>query len=370
MGPGPAYCIRRGDSPVTARDAWASVPVMFPIVVALFGALLSALKPRASLVAENLALRQQLAVLRRTTPRPRLRPIDRAFWVLLSRVWSRWTDVLAIVQPATVIVWHRRGFARFWAWKSRRAGRPPLSEELVELIEQMARDNPLWSRRRIAAELAKLGHEVSKDTVAKYMPKPATRPRRPPSQTWKTFLRTHLAGTIAIDFLTVPTVTFGILYVFFVLSLKRRRVLHVNVTRPPHAAWAAQQIVEAIGADDVPARLIRDRDGIFGAVFDARVDHLGIKQVKIAPRSPWQNGYAERFVGTLRRELLDHLIVLGDRHLLRAVRDYVAYYNGDRPHMSLHRDAPIPRPVEPPARGKIVAFPRAGGLHHRYARAA
>jgi transposase InsO family protein len=299
-----------------------------------------------------------------------LRPIDRAFWVLVSRVWSRWADVLVIVRPETVVGWHRRGFAWFWAWKSRRLGRPPLTAELVLLIEQMARENPLWSRRRIASELAKLGHAVGKDTVAKYMPKPTERPRPPPSQTWKTFLHNHLTGTIAVDFLTVPTVTFGIIYIFFVLSLERRRVLHVNVTRQPHAAWAAQQIVEAIGADLVPVRLIRDRDGIFGAVFDARVDHLGIRQLKIAPRSPWQNCYAERFVGTLRRELLDHLIVVGERQLLRAVREYATYYNEDRPHMSLARDAPITRTVEPPERGKIVALPRVGGLHHRYSRAA
>src|SRR5580658_10693696 len=185
--------------------------------------------------------------------------------------------------------------------------------------------------RRIASELAKLGYAVDKDTVAKYMPKPARRPRRPPSQTWKTFLRNHLAGTIAIDFLTVPTVTFNVLYVFFVLSLERRRVLHVNVTAHPRATWTAQQIVEALDADAVPARLIRDRDGIYGAEFDARVDHLGIEQLRIAPRSPWQNGFAERWVGTLRRELLDHVIVLGERHLLRLVREYVAYYNEDRP---------------------------------------
>lgn len=167
---------------------------MFAIIEALLRALLSALQPRASLVAENLALRQQLASLLRARPRPRLRPIDRAFWILLSRTWSRWADVLAIVRPETVTAWHRRGFARFWTWKSRRVGRPPLAAEIVLLIEQMARDNPLWSRRRIANELAKLGHAVDKDTVAKYMPRPSERPRRPPSQTWKTFVRNHLGG--------------------------------------------------------------------------------------------------------------------------------------------------------------------------------
>jgi transposase InsO family protein len=340
------------------------------ILEAVVGALLAALRPRALLFAENLVLRQQLAILRRATPRPRLRPIDRAFWVIVSRLWSRWAECLAIVQPATVIGWHRRGFARWWAWKSRRVGRPPLARELVSLIEQMTLENPLWSRRRIASELAKLGYAVDKETVAKYMPKPAQRPRNPPSQTWKTFLRNHLAGTIAIDFLTVPTVTFNVLYVFFVLSLERRRVLHVNVTAHPYATWAAQQIVEAIGAELVPARLIRDRDAIFGAEFDARVNNLGVRQTRISPRSPWQNGYAERWVGTLRRELLDHVIVLGERHLLRLVRQHVAYYNSDRPHMSLGGDSPVTRDVEPPTAGKVIALPRVGGLHHRYSRAA
>jgi putative transposase len=192
-------------------------------------------RPRASLVVEILVLRQQLAVFKRDRPRPPLRPIDRGFWVVVSLAWSRWADALAIVKPATVIAWHRRGFARFWAWKSRRIGRPPLAPEIAELIVRMAGENPLWSRRWIANELAKLGHDVGKDAVAKYMPKPPRRPRHPPTQTWKAFL--HLAGTIAIDFLTVPTVTFNVLYVFFVLSLERRCVLHVNVTAHPFAAW-------------------------------------------------------------------------------------------------------------------------------------
>ena len=168
----------------------------------------------------------------------------------------------------------------------------------------------------------------------------------------------------------MPTVTFNILYVFFVLSLERRRVLHVNVTAHPYAAWAAQQIVEAIGAEIAPTRLIRDRDAIFGNEFHARVDNLGVRQIRISPRSPWQNGYAERWVGTLRRELLDHVIVVGERHLLRLVRQHVAYYNEDRPHISLDRDAPVARAVQPPSAGRVVALPRVGGLHHRYSRAA
>jgi transposase InsO family protein len=269
-----------------------------------------------------------------------------------------------------VVGWHRRGFARFWAMKSKHVGRPPISAELIALIERMTAENPLWSRRRIAGELAELGYDVSKDTIAKYMPKRNGRPGRPQSTTWTTFLRTHVAGTLAIDFLTVPTVSFNVLYVFFVLSLERRRILHVNVTAHPHAAWAAQQMVEAADFDATLSRVIRDRDGIYGKVFDARVRRLGLEQFRIAPRSPWQNGYAERFVGTLRRELLDHVIVLGERHLLALVRQHARYYNEDRPHMSLERDAPIARPVEPKACGRIVALPRVGGLHNRYSRAA
>jgi transposase InsO family protein len=342
--------------------------VVFAIVSALFGAFVDALRPRASLVVEILVLRQQLAVLKRARPRPPLRPIDRAFWVVVSRVWSRWADALAIVKPATVIGWHRRGFARFWAWKSRHVGRPPLAPEVVALIVRMARENPLWSRRRIAAELAKLGHEVGKDAVAKYMPRPAGRPPRSSSTTWGTFLRMHLAGALAIDFLVVPTVTFNVLYVFFVLSLERRRILHVNVTAHPYAAWAAQQIVEAVGPDAHVVRLIHDRDAIYGAAFDARVRNLGIEQLRTSPKSPWQNGYAERWVGTLRRELLEHVVVLGERHLLHVVRQHAAYYNEDRPHMSLDGDAPVTREVEPKELGKVVALPRVGGLHHRYVR--
>jgi putative transposase len=247
---------------------------------------LAALRPRASLVAENLALRQQLAVLRRQTSRPPLRPVDRAFWVVLSRVWSRWADVLALVKPATVIAWYRSGFARFWAYKSQRPGRPPIGREVVELIERIATENPLWSRRRIAAELAKLGHGVSKDTVARYMSTRPRRPGRPLSTTWCTFLRLHLTGALAVDFLTVPTVTLDVLYVFFVLSLQRRRILHINVTAHPHAAWTAQQVVEAAGPDMEAVRLIRDRDGIYGAAFDARVRNMGIEQLVTGPRSP------------------------------------------------------------------------------------
>jgi transposase InsO family protein len=270
-----------------------------------------------------------------------------------------------------VIGWHRRGFARFWTMKSKHLGRPPITPELITLIERIAAENPLWSRRRIAGELAKLGYLVCKDTVARYMSSRRGRPGRPPTTTWGARSSARISRAQSRStFLTVPTVSFNVLYVFFVVSLERRRILHVNVTAHPHAVWAAQQIVEAVGFDATLSRVIRDRDGIYGKVFDARVKRLGLEQFRIAPRSPWQDGYAERFVGTLRRELLDHVIVLGERHLLGLVRQHARYYNEDRPHMALDRDAPIDRPVEPKARGRVVALPRVGGLHHRYSRAA
>jgi putative transposase len=211
-----------------------------------------------------------------TAPTPAIMPPRRPRWI-----------------PHRAPPGHWRSLPHWQAQNPGRVGRPPLADEIVALIERMATENPLWSRRRIASELAKLGHEVGKDTVAKYMPKPTRCRPRPPSSSWAAFLRLHLAGTIAIDFLTVPTVTFNVLYVFFVLSLERRRVAHVNVTAHPYAEWAAQQIVEAVGPDVSFERLIRDRDGIYGGAFNARVNNLGLHQMKTAPRSPWQNGYAE-----------------------------------------------------------------------------
>jgi transposase InsO family protein len=352
-----------------ANEDLTMMLAMFELLGAVIGALRAALRSRTALVVENLALRQQLSVLRRQRPRPHLRPLDRTFWVLFSRAWSRWAEVLAIVKPATVVAWHRRGFDWYWTRRSRRVGRPPIDQEIISLIERMTHENPTWSRRRIANELAKLGYDVNGTTVAKYMPERVTPPRQP-SISWKAFVRTQLAGTIAVDFLTVHTVTFNILYAFVVLSLDRRRILHINVTAHPCASWAAQQIIESIGFDATIVRLIRDRDRIYGSAFDTRVEHIGIRQVLTAPRSPWQNGFMERLVGTLRREMLDHVIVLGERHLLRLLREFAYYYNNDRPHMSLDGDAPVPRAVEPPESGSVVALPRLGGLHHRYTRKA
>jgi transposase InsO family protein len=230
----------------------------------------------------------------------------------------------------------------------------------------MSRANPLWGAPRIHGELLKLGIDLSQATVGKYM----IRPRRPPSPTWRAFLDNHFKDLISIDFFTVPTVSFRILFVFLVLSHDRRRILHFNVTAHPSAQWTGRQLLEAFPWDTAPRFLIRDRDGIYGNDFNRSVHALRIKQVLIAPRSPWKNPYVERVIGSIRRECLDHIIVFGESHLRRILRSYLHYYHGSRTHLALNKDAPQPRPIEPPAMGRIVEFPKVGGLHHRYSRQA
>ena len=324
--------------------------------------------PKAQLAVENLALRQQLAVCRQSLKRPRLRPRDRIFWAWLSRLWPNWRSALAIVQPETVIRWHRRGFKLYWRWKSRagKPGRPPVEREIRDLIRRMSRENPTWGAPRILSELLLLGRQVAEATVAKYM----VRTRKPPSQTWRTFLDNHVPDIAACDFFTMPTVTFRVLYVFVVLRHDRRRIVHFNVTTNPTAQWTAQQITEAFPFDEAPRFLIRDRDGIYGGYFKNRVKHMGIEEVLITPRSPWQNPYCERIIGSIRRECLDHVIVLNEAHLKRILNSYFEYYHDSRPHLSLDRNSPTPRNVEPPSLGEVVSIPIVGGLHHRYTRRA
>ena len=319
---------------------------------------------RAALVTENLALRHQLAVLRRSVSRPRLRRRDRILWAWLSRIWKDWRSSLVIVKPDTVVSWHRQGFRLYWRWKSRHRGdgRPAVPREVRDLIRRMSKANSLWGAPRIHGELLELGIEVSQATVSKYM----VRHRKPPSPSWRAFLNNHAKDLVSIDFFTVPTVTFNVLFVFVVLARDRRRVVHFNVTESPGAKWTAQQIVEAFPWDTAPRYLLRDRDGVYGREFTSRVDHMSIKEVKTAPRSPWQNPFVERLVGTLRRECIDHVIVVGENHLRRILRDYLVYYHNCRTHLSLEKDSPKPRKVESPDQGKIVEFPMVGGLHHRY----
>jgi putative transposase len=333
----------------------------------LTGTLRSAVRTRRELALENLALRQQLAVWKSRERRPRLTEMDRIFWVLLSRLWTGWRQSLQLVRPATVVGWHRQGFRRYWAWKSRRrSGRPVISTELRDLIRRMSYANPLWGAPRIHGELLKLGVTVSQATVSKYM----VRPRRPPSQAWRTFLKNHAQDLIALDFFTVPTATFRVLFVLVMLTHSRRRLVHFNVTEHPTAEWTARQLLEACAQEEAPRYLIRDRDQVYGERFSRQAKTLDIGEVVIAPRSPWQNAYAERVIGSIRRECLDHVVVIGERHLMRILSEYVDYYNRTRTHLSLTKDAPEPRRVQPSSHGGVVEVSRVGGLHHEYLRRA
>lgn len=277
-----------------------------------------------------------------------------------------WTNVLHVVQPATVIRWHRQGFRYYWRWKSRKRGRPGIDGETRRLIRKMSLANPLWAAPRIHGELLKLGIDILESSVSKHL----VRHRGPPSQNWRTFLQNHSKDLISLDFLTVPTAGFKVLFVLVILNNDRRRILHFNVTDHPTAAWTAQQLVEACGINEKPKYLIRVRVAIYGKTFSRRAQTLGIEEVLTAYRSPWQNPYAERVIGSIRRECLDHIIVLGSRHLTRVLSQYVDYYNGVRTHLSLLKDSPDRRPVPLPIEGRIVELRKVGGLHHHYMRAA
>ena len=334
----------------------------------VFVLLRALLRSQAELAAENLVLRQQLAVLEQCSKWPRLRNRDRIFWTWVARLWSHWRSVLVIVQPDTVLGWHRQGFRLYWRWKSRsrKPGRPKIDAEIRQLIRRMSRENPIWGTPRIRSELRLLGYDASKATVDKYR----VRHHEPPSQTWRTFLDNHIRDIVAVDFFTVPTATFRVLFCFIVLRHHRRMVVHFNATAHPTAEWTAQQVVEAFPVDETPRFLLRDRDSIYGEFFRQRVRHMGIEEVVTAPRSPWQNPYLERLNGSIRRECLDHVIVLNEAHLRRILTSYFAHYHESRAHLSLERNAPIPRRVEHPSEGKVIAIPQVGGLHHRYRRAA
>lgn len=342
---------------------------MIPPVIAVLLAFVPRLfRAHACLCLENLALRHQLAVYQQTVRRPRLRTSDRLFWAWLSRLWSGWQTALAFVQPRTVITWQQRRFRDHWRRLSQRGapGRPAIAKDVRDLIRQMWRANPTWGAPRIVGELRKLGIDVAKSTVEKYR----VRPKRPPSSTWKTFLKNHVQDLVALDFFTVPTVRFRVLFVLVILAHERRRIVHMHVTEHPTAQWAAQQVVDAFPWETTPRYLLRDRDCIYGDAFRQRVGHMGIEEVLIAPQSPWQNPYVERVIGSIRRDMLDHVIVLNAQHLRRLLTDYLTYYHRFRTHLSLGMDCPEPRPVERPENGKVVEVPEVGGLQHHYERRA
>jgi transposase InsO family protein len=274
--------------------------------------------------------------------------------------------VLAFVQPRTVIAWRRKRFRDHWWRLSQQGtpGRPAVAQEVRDLIRAMWQANPTWGSPRIVGELRKLGIDVAKSTVEKYH----GRRRKPPSLTWKTFLKNHTKDLVALAFFTVPTVTFRVLFVLVILAHERRRVVRFHVTEHPPAVWTAQQVVEAFPWDEAPRYLLRDRNRIYGTTFQQRVKHMGIKEAVIAPRSPWQNPYVERLIGSIRRECLDQVIILHERHLQRILSGYFAYYHRWRTHLSLGMDCPVPRPIQFPDCGKVLSVPEVGGLHHHYER--
>jgi transposase InsO family protein len=326
--------------------------------------LASPFKSKLRLEAENAVLRQQLIILRRRLHgRVRLTNHDRWFFIQLYRWFPAILRVLTIMRPETLVRWHRAGFRRYWRWKSRRrGGRPPVETELRALIRRISIENPLWGAPRIHGELLKLGFEVAQSSVAKYIVKR----RVPPSQGWRTFLRNHAPDIAAMDLFVVPTIGFDLLYALVIVRLDRRDLVWINVTTNPTAEWVARQITEACPWGMAPGYMIRDRDRVYGTVVTRRLRAMGIRDKPIAPASPWQNGFAERLIGSIRRECLDHIIVLGEVHLRRILKSYARYYNETRTHLALDKDAPLSRTVK--RAGRILCRPILGGLHHEYVR--
>ena len=339
--------------------------VMVAFLTRLLLVLRSRVKSRVRLEAENLVLRQQLVVLsRKSRTRVRLRNVDRLLLVWMYRIFPSILNAILIVKPETVIRSHRQGFRAYWRWKSRsRGGRPKIDRDLRDLIRRMNRENPLWGAPRIHGELLMLGIRIAQSTVAKYMERP---PHRPSSLGWKTFLRNHAAGIASLDLFVVRTISFKLLYGLAILHHGRRRLVTVNVTFNPTAEWIAGQVTEAFPWDEAPRYLIRDRDRAFGPAYTRRVQSMRIRDHPIAPRSPWQNGHAERLIGSIRHECLDHIIVFGEAGLRRVLKAYASYYNQVRTHLSLDKDAPLFRRHQ--TVGRIATIPILGGLHHHYVR--
>jgi putative transposase len=337
------------------------------VVVSLLHSLRFVVQSRASLHLEIIALRHQLAVVHRSR-RSRLRftSANRILWAWLSHTWPGWHSAVHVIKPETVIAWHRRGFRWFWTWKGRhRIGRPAVPHDVRALIREMSTANPLWSAPRIHGELLKLGIAVSQSTVAKCI----RRHPRPPSQTWRTFLTNHASQIIAADFFVVPSATFRLLFVLIILAHDRRRIVHVAVTEHPTAAWTAQQLRNAFSEHDAPPLLLHDRGSVFTDVATT-IAGMNMQRVRTAPRSPWQNAYAERVIGSIRRECLDQVVVANAAGLHRVLTAYITYYMQSRTHLALEKDAPISCKVTPASGGRIVVTSHVGGLHHRYDRKA
>lgn len=337
---------------------------MVAVLRLLFATILARFRSRFRLEIENLVLRHQVNILGRAAPRRRqLSSSERLVFVWLYRLCPSALRALSILRPETVVRWHRQGWRAYWRWKSRRRpGRPEIEKDLRDLIREISLANPLWGAPRIHGELLKLGIEVAQSTVSKYM----AIGTRPSGQTWWTFLRNHADGIASIDLFVVPTIRFKLLFGLVIPRHKRREVVSFAVTTNPTAEWLAQQITEAFPWNSGPRYLIRDRDRSYGKVFQRRVQSLGIRDRPIARRSPWQNAYAERLIGSLRRECLDHLIIFSEAHLRRVLSDYAKYYNTIRTHIALQKDVPLGRIVL--RAGTIARVPHLGGLHHAFVR--
>jgi transposase InsO family protein len=337
---------------------------MIGVFCFVLAVLASPFKSKLRLEAENAVLRHQLIVLRRRLHgRVRLTNHDRLFFIQLYRWFPSILQVLTIIRPETLVRWHRAGFRCYWRWKSRRrGGRPQIETELRALIRLMSTENPLWGAPRIHGELLKLGFEIAQSSVAKYMVKR----QGPPSQGWRTFLRNHAPDIAAMDMFVVPTIGLKLLYGFVIVRVHRRELVWINVTTNPTAERVARQITEAFPWNSAPRHMIRDRDRIYGAAVTRRLRAMGIRDKPIAPASPWQNGFAERLIGSIRRECVDHIVVLGEAHLRRILKSYARYYNETRTHLALDKDAPASRPVQ--RTGVVRSLAILGGLHHHYIR--
>jgi hypothetical protein len=320
---------------------------------------------RRDLLLENLALRQQLSVFTQRKQRPALASFDKLFWVGIKRIWSQWNS-LVMVTPETVVRWHREGFRSYWRWRSRqRVGRKRISRELREVIYQMISENPTWGAPRVHGELLKLGFEVSERSVSRWMERAPKNPDA--ARSWKAFLSNHREAIAAMDFFTVPTLTFSVLYCFFVIAHDRRRILHFHVTRHPNSFWIAQQLREAFPYRHPFRYLIFDHDAKFGNEALSAVQCVELTSVRTSFKSPWQNGVAERWVGSCRRDLLDHVVAFNERHLKRLISEYVSYYHDDRTHLGLQKGTPGQRKTcARDGKCQVVSAPRLGGLHHRY----
>ena len=325
-------------------------------------------RSKSELIAENALLRQQLIILRRQVKRPACTKTDRLLLVLLARIVRTWKQTLLIVQPETLLRWHRELFRLYWKRKSKTASHTPkVAAETIALIREMATNNRLWGAERIRGELLKLGIHVCKRTIQKYMR--TVRTHQPRGQKWSTFLRNHAAQVWACDFLQVTDLFFRPLFAFFVVELKSRKVIHVGVTRSPTDAWVAQQLREATPYGHAPKYLIRDNDSKFGSCFARVATTSGIKLLKTPVHAPRANAICERFLRSVRQECLDHLLILQERQLQRVLNEYMTYFNQARPHQGIAQQIPEPSRSalsSHQAGEQVIARPIIGGLHHDY----